>query len=262
MDKPLNLTPMLPLREATDHDDNWTGLVDARARRKRQNRLNQRAHRRRKEQAHLFNRPAQSDSGRPAQAGVQLYFPLSVDHLLTLVQFNTYRGLLTNARILSLPTIYSCGDPTLPVATSCASQFEPIIPSVDTHTIPGKSLALPPQLLPTPLQLSTPHEPWIDIFPLPTLRDNLLRLRRTFDSCDLSDDILGALFIDQDLDTSKDKERNGLIVWGDPWDVDSWELMEGFVEKWGYLLVGCEVLIEVSNRWRAIRGEAALVLGS
>jgi hypothetical protein len=124
--------------------------------------------------------------------------------------------------------------------------------------MPGQ--ALPPQLLPTPLQLSNPHEPWIDIFPLPALRDNLLRLRGSIDSCDLCDDILGALFTDQDLETvSKYKERNGLIIWGEPWDVRSWELMDGFVEKWGFLLEGCEALIEGTNRWRAVRGEGALM---
>ncbi|KAL3445021.1 hypothetical protein BJX65DRAFT_282570 [Aspergillus insuetus] len=252
----LNLQPMLPLREAIDHDDNWTGLIDARERRKRQNRLNQRAHRRRKEQAQALCRTTQPRQDRPA--GIQLYFPLSVDHLLTLVQFNTYRGLLTNAKILSLPTIYSCGDPTSPVATSCASQFEPAIPLISTHAIPGQTL--PPQLLPTTLQQSTLHEPWIDIFPLPTLRDNLLRLRGAFDSCELCDDILGALFNEQDLDTvTKYKDRNGLIIWGEPWDVGSWELMEGFVDKWGFLLEGCEVLIEGTNRWRAVRGEGALI---
>ncbi|CEL08734.1 hypothetical protein ASPCAL11879 [Aspergillus calidoustus] len=256
MDGRINLQPMLPLREAIEHDDNWTGLVDARERRRRQNRLNQRAHRRRKEQS-----LALQVSDRPARAEVQLYFPLSLDHLLTLVQFNTYRGLLTNAKILSLPTIYSCGDPTSPLATSCASQFDPGIPPVSAHAILGQRL--PPQLLPTPLQLATPHEPWIDIFPLSILRDNLLRLRGGLDSCDLCDDILGALFNGQDLDTvSKYKERNGLIIWGEPWDVRSWELMEGFVDKWGFLLEGCEVLIEGSNRWRAVRGEGPLVLGS
>jgi hypothetical protein len=40
--------------------------------------------------------------------------------------------------------------------------------------------------------------------------------------------------------------------------VGSWELMEGFVEKWGFLLGGCEVLIEGTNRWRAVRGEGAI----
>ncbi|KAL3496188.1 hypothetical protein BJX62DRAFT_232692 [Aspergillus germanicus] len=252
MDERLNLQPMLPLREAIDHDDNWTGLVDARERRKRQNRLNQRAHRRRKEQAQALRTTTQPN--------IQLYFPLSVDHLLTLVQFNTYRGLLTNAKILSLPTIYSCGDPTSPQATSCASQFKPTAPSTSTQAMPEGSLAIPAQLFPTPLQQSTLHEPWIDIFPLPALRDNLLHLRGSIDSCDLCDDILGALFTDQDLETvTKYKERNGLIIWGDPWDVQSWELMEGFVEKWGFLLEGCEVLIEGTNRWRAVRGEGALI---
>ncbi|KAL3467693.1 hypothetical protein BJX64DRAFT_283160 [Aspergillus heterothallicus] len=249
MDRSINLQPMRTLRDAVEHDDNWTGLTDARARRRRQNRLNQRAHRRRKEQA-----LASQHRSRPAT--IQLYFPLTVDHLLTLVQFNVYRAFLTNMKLLSLPTMFSCGDPTSPVAASCTALSEPF-PIVNTTPTPGPGLNLPPQLLPTPLQLSHPHEPWVDLFPLPALRDNLLHLQYSIDTCDLCDDILGALFEEE---SSPSSDRNGIIIWGEPWDVSSWELMEGFVQKWGFLLVGCEVLIEASNRWRAIRGEEPLVL--
>ncbi|KAL2808061.1 hypothetical protein BJX63DRAFT_436448 [Aspergillus granulosus] len=250
MDNHINLQPMWPMREALDHDDNWTGLTNAQARRRRQNRLNQRAHRRRKEKEALTRatQPHRAD-------GMQLYFPLSVDHLLTLIQFNAYRAFLTNMKILALPTIFSCGDPTSLIAASCASSLELDLPTATTATTPGN---LPPYLIPTPLQLSLTHEPWIDLFPLPALRDNLLRFRGQIDSCELCDDILGTMFEDQVQ--SPNDNRNGLIIWGEPWDVASWELMEGFVAKWGFLLVGCEVLIDGTNRWRATRGEEPLWL--
>jgi hypothetical protein len=35
---------------------------------------------------------------------------------------------------------------------------------------------------------------------------------------------------------------------------------EGFVQKWGYLLSGCQDIIDASNCWRAMRGEDALVV--
>jgi len=67
------------------------------------------------------------------------------------------------------------------------------------------------------------------------------------------------MFDDEIEPAPEGSDRNGVIVWGEPWDVGSWELMEGFVRKWGFLLAGCEVLIEGSNRWRARRGEGPLL---
>lgn len=52
--------------------------------------------------------------------------------------------------------------------------------------------------------------------------------------------------------------RNGLIVWGEPHTVDSWEATPGFLRKWAWAVVGCEELIESTNRWRAVRGEEPL----
>jgi Domain of unknown function (DUF3425) len=164
-----------------------------------------------------------------------------VDHLLTLVQYNVYRALLTNMTILSLPRLFSCEVPTSDIAV-CSSPLD----------IPER---IPPALIPTSLQRSVRHEPWIDLFPLPALRDNIIRLWGSFDLCEISDDVLGTMYDDE---LTGHGERNGLVVWGDPWDVNSWEVMEGFVSKWGRLLSGCHELMHTTNRWRATRGETPL----
>jgi hypothetical protein len=52
--------------------------------------------------------------------------------------------------------------------------------------------------------------------------------------------------------------RHDMIVWGEPYLLDSWELTPAFVRKWGRLLEGCEELIRSSNRWRESRGEEKL----
>jgi hypothetical protein len=39
-----------------------------------------------------------------------------------------------------------------------------------------------------------------------------------------------------------------------------WEVTEGFLRKWGFLLEGCDELIESTNRWRALRGEERLII--
>lgn len=175
------------------------------------------------------------------------YLPLSVDHLLTLVHFNVFRALLTNMTILSLPGFFSCEEPK----TTIASLSVPLLDKIP--------VGLPPTLVPTPLQRSVQHDAWIDLFPLPELRDNLIRLWGTFDTCEICDDVLGTMY---DEEVCRHDERNGLVVWGDPWDVYSWELMEGFVRKWGYILAGCDELIEATNQWRARRGEEPLLLST
>lgn len=52
--------------------------------------------------------------------------------------------------------------------------------------------------------------------------------------------------------------RNGLIIWGEPHDMQSWEATPGFLTKWSWAVEGCEDLIAISNRWRNKRGEEAI----
>lgn len=52
------------------------------------------------------------------------------------------------------------------------------------------------------------------------------------------------------------------MVWGESWLVESWEMSEGFVRKYAWLLEdeGCEEVIRATNRWREKRGEELLVV--
>lgn len=155
------------------------------------------------------------------------------------MQFNTFRGFVTNMKILSIPDLFSCED----------------TPVMKVNPLPLPN-AMPLALMPTPMQRSVPHFPWIDVFPLPAFRDNMIRAQEIIDTYALCDDVLGAMWDDQ-LETHE--ERNGMVVWGDPWDVNSWELMEGFVAKWGWMLSGCLEVIEATNKWRMMRGEKPLL---
>lgn len=57
--------------------------------------------------------------------------------------------------------------------------------------------------------------------------------------------------------------QGGLLVWGDSWMIESWEMTEGFVRKWGWLLdEGCDEIVRSTNRWREGRGEDALIIYS
>jgi hypothetical protein len=126
---------------------------------------------------------------------------------------------------------------------------------------------LPQSLRPTPLQMKIPHSSWLNMFPWPRFRDNLIVNESIVDSASFLYDLFGDLVTYNGSSTNfdvsisspnEDEEdvnarRRGLIVWGEPWDTEGWEVTEGFMRKWSWLLEGCEELIEVSNRWRAMR---------
>jgi hypothetical protein len=145
---------------------------------------------------------------------------------------------MTNMTILSLMH-------RLPL--ECGGAF-----NMDIHPAPKD---IPDSLRPTPLQESMPHDPWISMFPSPTLRDNLILSLGTYDEDDLCGDLVGGLYEGFD-----DVRNRGLLVWGPPWIPSSWEISEGFARKWGFLLKGCHDVVEATQRYREGRGEDRLVI--
>ena len=170
-----------------------------------------------------------------------IILPLSADHrLITLIQYNAIRALLFNMAILSILDY---------LPSECSVSFG--VTSLSVTSVE----TIPPDLQSTPLQQSTPHPYWIDIIPFPAMRDNLILLAGEYDSYDLRCDLGECLYAGFD-----DAERRGFLVWQDPWRIDGWEISEGFVRKWGYLLKGCTDVIESTNRWREMRGEDRLIV--
>lgn len=90
---------------------------------------------------------------------------------------------------------------------------------------------LPLSLQPTALQNSIQHRPWIDLFPLPELRDAILGLSWTDLEADISMDLL-------DIEEAFGQKPN-LVVWGDAADPRAWEATVPFLRKWGWLVKGC-----------------------
>lgn len=183
----------------------------------------------------------------PAKTGhlpaVRIMFPLSSDHLITLLQFNVLRSCLANRRLIS-------GLNVIPV-DECSSAA--------LHVLPNSSYpdSIPPSLQPTLLQRTVPHEEWIDILPHARWRDNLILAVGTFDEDELWSDTVGGLF---EGFPASESERRGVIAWSPPWHVRGWEMSEGFLRKWGWSMVGCEDVLEATNKWRNQRGEEPLVL--
>lgn len=173
-------------------------------------------------------------------------YPLPSDHLISLVYYNVYRALIANVQMLGL-------DVNLMYTDDYPSPFLPLSPT-STSNIRN----LPPSLQPTELQKAIAHHPQWDIFPDPVVRDNILRYgEENIDDNQLCFDMVGnGDYLDKDnLDT---QQKNGLIVWAEPWDPEGWEATETFVCKWPFLFRGALNAQNSTNRWRIQRGEPPL----
>ncbi|KAL2214414.1 hypothetical protein CC79DRAFT_1265501 [Sarocladium strictum] len=159
------------------------------------------------------------------------------DTLFTLVQFNVFRALDCNARLLFLPRNHAFDDDS----TSIMADPRYLIPD-----------GIAPPLRPTHLQRTVSHHPWIDLLPLPRMRDNLIRAGESYDEEALCNGLVGC--------GSDAGDRMGMLVWGQPWDPAGWEVTEEFLERWGWTVAGCRELFESTNHWRKKRGVAMLPL--
>lgn len=167
----------------------------------------------------------------------------SADHLFRLIQFNVINSLTQNAVILGLKDDW--------IVCASISPFGFIGPSDRrVSSLPS----CPENLIPTTLQQRIPHHPWIDLFPLPKMRDNFLiaisqRIISVEEEQQLWDDL---------VESWGGNDWTGMLVWGEPWNPQNWEVTVTFLKRWGWLLKGCDELIEASNQWRRQRGERSL----
>lgn len=159
------------------------------------------------------------------------------DMLLHLISLNFTRALIENTLILGLKSEQLHDDAISPFNT--AGPW----PDVSLQT-------LPIALQPTAIQLSVPHHPWLDLLPIPQMRDNLILAGDFEEETQLCLDMKG--------DGTPQSASSGIIVWSDPWDPAGWEVTEPFARYWSWVIRDCSDLAHSTNQWRAKRNERPL----
>lgn len=154
----------------------------------------------------------------------------SADLLLHIVTFNVFKAFMTNLGIMGL---------------------NPLELSTDEYSSPLRDIpedSLPNDLRPTVVQRTFPHHAVYDLFPDSQLRDLVILLGDTSND-DICWEISG---------WPGDGHQSGLLVWDEPYRIESWEMTDAFFRKYYYISSKCTNLIESTNRWRAVRGEDPL----
>ncbi|KGO47165.1 Protein of unknown function DUF3425 [Penicillium expansum] len=159
------------------------------------------------------------------------------DLLLHLIQFNFTKALMENTMILGLTSDQLDDDAISPFNTTGPWQYD-----YESY--------LPPSLQPTVIQRSIPHHPWLDLLPIPHMRDTLIRAGDFEEETQLCIDMKGS--------GNAGPEKTGIIVWSDPWDAAGWEVTESFARSWGWVIKDCVDLAHSTNKWRAMRNERPL----
>lgn len=169
---------------------------------------------------------------------------LPTPHDLPLVtRLNTFDALARNALMLRIPLEYLETDDY----SSVFNYHGPPPPSTEKPD-------LPTNLQPTALQQTVTHHSWLDLFPIPQMRDNILR---GINAGEYDEDVLcDALCCD--LLKFDDTTNAALVVWGESWDAAGWEFGAEFFMRWGVLLQGCAEVLETTNYWRQKRGARRL----
>ncbi len=183
-------------------------------------------------------------------AMIKLPLPDPKRNILTFVRTSTLQAYLTVATSLKIPVqeLYLEACPS-PFYQSQASDSLDLCQAV----IASYKNKLSPDLLPTALQITVPHHPWLDLIPFPNFRERVLSLMimtpPMIDILELKHDI----FMNDGIFCWRPSERGGT---GHPWEGRNWEAESWFLKKW-WMLLGGEGgdIWKHTQWWRLMRGK-------
>ncbi|EGX88197.1 hypothetical protein CCM_09333 [Cordyceps militaris CM01] len=159
--------------------------------------------------------------------------------LTNVTQFNIIKAMAKNAAYFGFTLELLCED--------LISPFNASGPAISA------SGCLPPSLAPTAVQKQIVHHPWIDVCPIPSLRNAMLLNAGTYDEDELCNDLFTG--------SGSDSEHQvGFVVWGESWDPAAYEISEVFALKWQKLLRMSVDVVVSTNYWRSRRGQAPIRL--
>ena len=153
--------------------------------------------------------------------------------LAILTRLNAFDALARNALVLGIPV-------------ECLESDEGVSPFTlqgPQQLTDGTSQNFPAHLSPTALQQTVKHHPWLDLFPIPRMRDNILQgiQKGRLDAGELCDEFVC------DLVNLEAGSAASLIIWGDSWEMGKWEFNPEVFRKWGALLQGCGEVLQATN---------------
>ncbi|OAA44452.1 hypothetical protein BBO_03935 [Beauveria brongniartii RCEF 3172] len=143
---------------------------------------------------------------------------LNAETLTSVTRYNICQAMMVNATYLGLTMELLRED--------IISPFNVIGPA----TFGSGSGDLPPSLRPTALQRRIVHHPWVDLCPIPSLRDALLLGAAVYDEDELCHDLFMGV-------GDGSEHQTGLVVWGESWDPSAYEFSEVILEKWQWLWI-------------------------
>lgn len=193
-----------------------------------------------------FCKPTNSKHLEELEALIRMEFAKgspTADLLLGLTQLNIIRALHANRDTLG----YTAADMDDDALSAFNLGLSINLDFVCESSIIKTKSDLPLALRPTTTQYKVPHHPWLDLIPIPRMRDHLIRAGDSIDDLKLCHDMCGYRV-----------SETGILIWKEPWDPSGWEVTERFLQLWGWAVRDCWELFESTDRWRRKRGERPL----